>query len=1067
MKQIINTKIITLKTGGATALGFLIGVSLFMTGCGQQGGTDPLLGEFTFDIPIAYVKRPVDPLVDFVNNVGNANPRNALQYKTGPNQDKPGNLIIREFASNSAKEYNLTATARGNFPGTAPEYDPANGNLTREAGDVSDPDVSYDGKRIVFAFRRGDPPNTDPALQSKWDLWEYTIPTNADGKIVDIDKGTFSPVIPDSTQAQIGNDTDPTYLPDGSIVFTSDRVTGKAFNLRELTGSEITQEPLMDESNREPAVNLHIVIPGDSSSIKQISFNQSHELDPTVTSNGRIVYSRWEHASRGENASPFPLFQVSPDGTGNNILYGAHSFTNVDTGIAAYLQAREAQDGTLIATRMSRFGTYLGGDLVKIDYKNFVDINTRRPGTSGKSSTGEVSLTNVTPLGGYPAEGRFATPFPLWDDTNRILVAWAPCEVQDANGKRELCNLVDNPTNTNVYSPAPPGFGIWMMHADGVTMNPLVLPQEGWSVSDPVAIVDRISRGQYSNAAYPDSNLTPAGCTQDQTLCDEQFGLVKIASVYDADNLQARGLLASRGAEVALNCFNGTGAKSICTSPTATNPFTEVALGDLQNESPDSRLVRFIRVVGAPFVIDGTNSQSIRDNLGYHVVEPDGSVVMRVPANRPFSVELVDKLGHRFQSHPQTWLQVQTGEMLQCNGCHAGHTKTVALNQGAATANSFPGTDPGAPIPNAGETMAETLDRVSCDDAGGTGDVVDGVNGIGCIYRRLSSDLVFRDIWNDPMDVNPNNADFSITYNSINLDLIGIPPAPTGPITVNAVQIPVMLGGFASQALSTDPDQIDCIKANGGQWSKNCRIAINYDTHVQTIWEKSRWMEDPFNPGSGVMGNYPCIRCHREFNRDEPLDTPVVVDVPDGQLNLTRTGMHLTLEDGNAANQLDSYSELTRNDDVMVMVDPNDPTKLAFVNVQYTAPDPNNPGATITVTEPVPPNKCQITNYKGSDMFVKVGNHREKCSKRTDPDPWDPNNNVGYRAVFNRGGGRNYQDFYTEMTQAPPQPNDPNTTGLIDHTNMLNPAELRMINEWLELGRRYWGDPFDQRNNNM
>jgi hypothetical protein len=1045
-----------------------VGLCLFAAGCGQKGGTDPLLGEFTFDIPIAYVKRPVDPLVTS-DDVGNANPRNALQYKNGPNQDKAGDLYIREYASNSAQEYNITSSARGNFPGTAPEYDPTDGTLLREAGDVSDLDVSYDGKKIVFAFRRGDPPNTDADLQSKWDLWEYTFPTDADGNIVDMDQGTFNPVIPDNTQAQIGNDTDPAYLPDGSIVFTSDRVTTKAFNLRELTGSEITQEPLMDESNREPAVNLHIIIPGDSSSIKQISFNQSHELDPTVTSTGKIVYTRWDHATRGENASPFPLYQISPDGTGNDVLYGAHSFTNIDTGVAAYLQTREAQNGSLIATRMSRFGTYLGGDLVKIDYKNFVDIDTPRPGSSSKSTRGEVSLTSVTPLGGYASEGRFATPFPLWDDTNRILVAWAPCEVQDANGKRELCRLADNPTDTNKYSPAPPGFGIWMLQSDGVTMNPLVLPEDGWAVTDPVAIVDRITLGLYSNAGYPDSNVTPTACAQDQTLCDEEFGLVKIASVYDADNLsgqgQGRGLTSVRSPEMALQCFNDNGDRNTCTGPNATNPYTKVDLEALQNETPDQRPVRFMRVVGAPFVIDGTSSQNLRDILGYHVVEPDGSVVMRVPAGRPFSVELVDKNGHRFRSHPPNWLQVQPGEVLQCNGCHAGHTKTVPLNQGAVSASSFPGTDQNAPVPNTNETMAETLDRVSCDDADGAGDLVDGPTGLGCLYRRLSADLVFRDIWNDPLDTKMDNADFSVTYNSINNDLFGIPPSSSGgPLTINGVQIPVMLGGFASQANLTDAEQIDCIKANGGKWGKNCRIAINYETHIQTIWEKSRWMENPFNPGSGEMGNYPCVRCHREFDRDESLDNPVTVDVPDGQLNLTRTGMHQIVEtnnnNDNAASQYDSYSELVRNDDVMVMVDPNDPTKLALVTIPV--PDPNNLNATIP--EQVPPNKCQLTDYKGNDIFTNVGNRRAKCSKRTDPDPWDPNNDVNYRAVLNFGGGRNYQYFYNELTEDRTG-NDPSATGLVDHHNMLNAAELKMINEWLELGRRYWGDPFDQRDN--
>jgi Tol biopolymer transport system component len=222
----------------------------------------------------------VDQLVTFVDgDNGNANPRNAHQYKPGPTAEGGGNLYIRDFATNSAQEYNLTLNPRDSFPGTAPQYD-ANGDLTVEAGDVSDPDVSYDGKKIVFAFRPGDPPNTDPDLQSKWDLWEYIFPVDGDGNIVNIDQGTFQAVLPnasavgDISTAQLGNDVDPTYLPDGSIVFTSDRVIEKAKAYLVGPGGEISTDPLVDESNAEAAVNLHIVIPGDTGSLMQISFNK-------------------------------------------------------------------------------------------------------------------------------------------------------------------------------------------------------------------------------------------------------------------------------------------------------------------------------------------------------------------------------------------------------------------------------------------------------------------------------------------------------------------------------------------------------------------------------------------------------------------------------------------------------------------------------------------------------------------------------------------------------------------------------------------------------------------------
>ena len=490
-------------------------------------------------------------------------------------------------------------------------------------------------------------------------------------------------------------------------------------------------------------------------------------------------------------------------------------------------------------------------------------------------------------------------------------------------------------------------------------------------------------------------------------------------------------------------------------SGTCTGSRTKVSINALQTSAPDARPVRFIRVVGPALIIQDTNSTRMREILGYHVVEPDGSVVMKVPAGRPFSFELVDKLGHRFASHPQTWLQVQTGEVMECNGCHAGHTRTTPLNQGS-DGSSFPGSNPTDPmndplLPQVGETMAETLDRVSCADEGVAGDVVDGdPGGTGCLYRNLSGDLVFRNIWDDPDGVDPNNGDFAIRYSSINLDLdhIEVPPATVPPLAlaspkVVATSIPVMVAGKASFATQTDFAQADCIN---GDWSAKCRIAINYETHIQSIWEKNRWL-DPLN--TGTESNYPCIRCHRENSRDDPsLENPTTVDVPDGQLSLTRTGSHQTRVNDNIANLFESFLELTQDDDVMLITN-NGELAVAQKNVTVPndlTPDPND---TMTVAVDVDVNECTVVqDSEGNLIFAMVGSDRKKC---------------GSSNAMDRGrGSRNYGYFYNRMTQDLTQAEI--VAGMVNHNGMLNQAELKMINEWIEVGRRqYWGDPSDQR----
>src|SRR5258706_16410372 len=72
-----------------------------------------------------------------------------------------GDLMIREKSSPSAPEHNITA------------------GITQGAGDVSDPEGSYDGKKIVFAMRcptaNTSMVNGQPARTGRWNIWEYDM----------------------------------------------------------------------------------------------------------------------------------------------------------------------------------------------------------------------------------------------------------------------------------------------------------------------------------------------------------------------------------------------------------------------------------------------------------------------------------------------------------------------------------------------------------------------------------------------------------------------------------------------------------------------------------------------------------------------------------------------------------------------------------------------------------------------------------------------------------------------------------------------------------------------------
>jgi hypothetical protein len=481
-----------------------IPLTLWLSGCGQEGSTDKLLGEFTLDVPVAYIKRPLDSVVEEEQ----PNPSDAVILKPG------GNLYIRDFADPTSPEHNIT----GQY--TAPIYD-ANGDLVKAAGDVSGMDVSYDGSKIVFAMHVGE--YQDGETPSTWNLYEYIVPENKDYA-----NGLIQPVITNSQSIdrETNNDFNPTYLSDGRIVFASDRLTTTRFDSVPVDYSGLTGD-FETESRQQILVNLHVMIPGDSSTIEQLTFNQSHDLSPSVLMSGEIVFTRWENA-RGRNQ--FSLYKINPDGTGLDVLYGAHSHDDTNSA-NVFLYAREMQNGRLIATLMPNTGTYRGGELVQIDYKNFTDIDVRKVNASTRASVGQTSLTEgqVPRDESLSSYGRYTTPFPLWDESGRVLVAWAPCEVQNAQEERFFCNdsRIDA-SDTDEYEPAPPGYGIWMFEPSSNTKKMIIFNEAGTSITNPVALIDR-----YSAQTDP---IVKQETVLDETLEGEGVGLLKIKSVYDTTN---------------------------------------------------------------------------------------------------------------------------------------------------------------------------------------------------------------------------------------------------------------------------------------------------------------------------------------------------------------------------------------------------------------------------------------------------------------------------------------------------------------------------------------------------
>lgn len=245
-------------------------------------------------------------------------------------------------------------------------------------GLIRDPEISFDGKRVVFSYRR----NRSEGAS----IWEI----NRDG-------GKPRRITSDITV----NDIDPVYLPGGDIVFTS------------------TREPKYCMCNRHIMGNL-FRMEGDGANIHQIGHSTLFEGHTTVMADGRLLYDRWEYVDRnfGDGQS---LWTVNPDGTAHAIYWGA----NVPSP-GAVIDARMVPDSALCIAVFAACHDRPWGALALLDRRRGVDQR------DAVLRTWPADAVNIFGKGGFDSTTRMAIkyedPYPLSEKyflASRMTAAWS------------------------------------------------------------------------------------------------------------------------------------------------------------------------------------------------------------------------------------------------------------------------------------------------------------------------------------------------------------------------------------------------------------------------------------------------------------------------------------------------------------------------------------------------------------------------------------------------------------------------------------------------------------------
>ncbi|OVE81254.1 hypothetical protein BVY04_03685 [bacterium M21] len=253
-----------------------------------------------------------------------------------------------------------------------------------ENGIVRDPEVSFDGKKMLFAWRK-----TNQGINSTGRI----LPETDNYKIYEMDLNTRK-MRQLTTDETYGADTEPCYLPNGDIMFSSLRCV-----------QEVT-------CGWGDCSNL-FVMNKDGKYARRLGFDQTQTAFPHLLDDGRIVYTRRDYNDRGQTYA-HSLFVMNIDGTVQTEYYG-----NNTTEPTSLQHTRSIPGTGKTISIAGGYHTTQGGKLVIIDPKKglqkyqgltFIGWDHKKKKTGGDS---------------YGREGdQYVYPYPLSE--TGLLVGYSP-----------------------------------------------------------------------------------------------------------------------------------------------------------------------------------------------------------------------------------------------------------------------------------------------------------------------------------------------------------------------------------------------------------------------------------------------------------------------------------------------------------------------------------------------------------------------------------------------------------------------------------------------------------------
>ena len=276
-------------------------------------------------------------------------------------------------------------------------------NLTEEAGfgltaeteiAVRDPHVHWDAQTALFAMVVGGVTQND-YTPVYWQLYEVT--GIAQGQQVSITK---------LNQPEDFNNLAPAYASDDSIIFTSDRPRNGDRRLY----------PQLDEYESSPTVSGVWKMNPNGTGLEILDHSPSGDFEPFVDSFGRIIFTRWDHLQRDQQAGA----DIASIIRGQETTWDAVTYDSEASDVANPL----APGDEVFPEPHAIYGVN-GPDPVWDDLgddENTLRFNLFLPWMMNQDGTGHETLNHVGrhEFRGYIAAGRTYLPEAYGFTTNRI-----------------------------------------------------------------------------------------------------------------------------------------------------------------------------------------------------------------------------------------------------------------------------------------------------------------------------------------------------------------------------------------------------------------------------------------------------------------------------------------------------------------------------------------------------------------------------------------------------------------------------------------------------------------------